>query len=338
LVGIFLLALASGLAGCGGDEGGGQQQESGRGGTGGSSARISIEGSSTVFPITQSVAEAFDEENPDVNITVGGSGTGDGFEAFCRGETQISDASRPIKAREALACDQNGIEFIEIPVARDGVTVVVNPRNHFAENVALEELGTLWSPDAEGQVDSWNDVDPEWPEEEISLYGPGPESGTFDFFTSRINGKEGESRTDYQASEDDNVLVQDVASDPDALGYFGFGYFEKNQQRLKALTVNGIAPTAETVDTGEYPLSRPLFIYVSAQTLHKNPALEEFGGFYLDDANLDRFVEGAAYVPLWGGAAGEARRQFEDRTVGTVFEDGELPEGQTLEEALRESS
>ncbi|CAN5328883.1 hypothetical protein BH24ACT19_BH24ACT19_21730 [soil metagenome] len=249
LVGTFLLFLALVLAGCGGDDGEGQQQEGGQGDTGGSSARISVEGSSTVLPITQGVAAAFNQENPDVNITVGGSGTGDGFEAFCRGETQISDASRPIKAREALACDQNGVEFIEIPVARDGVTIVVNPRNDFVENTTLEELGILWGPGAEGRVNTWNQVRPEWPEAEISLYGPGPESGTFDFFTSRVNGEEGESRADYQASEDDNVLVQGVSLDPNALGYFGFGYFEENQQRLKALTVNGIAPTAETIST-----------------------------------------------------------------------------------------
>lgn len=338
LGGTFLLSLALVLAGCAGDDDGGQQPEGGQDDTGGSSVWISVEGSSTVQPITQDVAGAFREENPDVNITVGGSGTGDGFEAFCRGETQISDASRPIKVREALACDQNGVEFIEVPVAQDGVTIVVNPRNDFVENTTLEELRTLWGPGADGRVNTWNQVRPEWPEEEISLYGPGPESGTFDFFTSRVNGEEGESRADYQASEDDNVLVQGISTDPNALGYFGFGYFEENQQRLKALTVNDIAPTAETINSGEYPLSRPLFIYVSNQALQENPVLEEFVSFYLDDANLNRFVEDAAYVSLPGGAAGEARGQFEDRTVGTVFEDEELPEGQTLEEALRESS
>lgn len=338
LLGTSLLSLALVLAGCGSDDGGGQQQGGGQGDTGGGgSARITVEGSSTVQPITQVVAGAFSEENPGVDITVGGSGTGDGFEAFCRGEAEISDASRPIKAREALSCDQNGVEFIEIPVARDSVTVVVSSENDFAENITFEELGTLWGPGAEGRINTWNQVRPEWPEEEISLYGPGPESGTFDFFTSRVNGEEGESRADYEASEDDNVLVRGVSGDPNALGYFGFGYFEENQQRLKALTINGIAPTTETINTGEYPLSRLLFIYVSKQALEEGPALEEFVSFYLDDANLDRFVEDAAYVPLSGDAAGEAREQFEDRTVGTVFEDGELPEGQTLEEALRES-
>ncbi len=327
LAGVFLLTLALVLAACGGGGGGGQKEKGGD---------IAVEGSSTVLPITQAAAEGFREQNSDVNITVGGAGTGDGFEAFCSGDTQISDASRPIKDEEVQTCQDNGVEFIELPVSLDALSVVVNPRNDFAENITLDQLNTLWEPAAEGQITTWNQVNPEWPDQPISLFGPGTQSGTFDFFTEKVNGEEGESRADYQASEDDNVLVQGVSGDPNALGYFGFSYFEQNQQRLKALTVNGIASSAETINTGEYPLSRPLFIYVSVQALEGNPVLEEFVSFYL--ANLDRFVEYAAYVPLSGGAAGEARRQFEDRTIGTVFEDGELPEGQTLEEALRESS
>jgi phosphate transport system substrate-binding protein len=326
LIGAFLLALALILAGCGG--GGGQKEEEKGGETGGGdtkaaggggSGQIAIEGSSTVLPITQAAAEAFNQQNPDVRITVGGSGTGDGFETFCNGDTQISDASRPIEDDEVQACQENGIEFVEIPVALDGLTVVVNPQNDFANNITLDQLATLWEPEAEGQITTWNQVNPDWPEQQINLYGPGTESGTFDFFTARVNGEEGESRSDYQASEDDNVLVQGVSGDPNALGYFGFGYFEQNQQRLKALSVDTVAPSTETIQSGEYPLARPLFIYVSTQALEENPSVEEFVSFYLE--NLNRFVEQAQYVPLSDQALQGARERFNNRTTGTAPED-----------------
>jgi phosphate transport system substrate-binding protein len=310
LIGTFLLALTLVLAGCGG---GGQKQE------GGGQSQIAVEGSSTVLPITQAAAEGFRQQNSDVDITVGGAGTGDGFEAFCAGETQISDASRPIKDEEAQRCEQAGVEYIELAVALDALSVVVNPRNDFAQDITLEQLRTLWEPSAEGQVTTWNQVNPEWPDQQISLYGPGSQSGTFDFFTERVNGKEDESRTDYQASEDDNVLVQGVSGDPNALGYFGFGYFEQNQQRLKALTVDGVAPSVETTQSGEYPLSRPLFIYVNAQDLDEQPELEEFVQFYLE--NLNEFVEQAQYVALSEPAIQEARERFNNRTTGTAPED-----------------
>ena len=323
LVGVFLLTLALVLAGCGG--GGGEEEkkkeeekkeDTGKEkASGGSSGQIAIEGSSTVIPITAAAAEGFNQQNPDVEITVGGAGTGDGFEAFCGGTTQISNASRPISDEEAQACQENGVDFVEIPVALDGITVAVNPQNDFANNITLDQLMTLWEPDAENQITTWNQVNPEWPEEQISLYGPGTESGTFDFFTERVNGEEGESRPDYQASEDDNVLVQGVSGDPNALGYFGFGYFEQNQQQLKALTVDSIAPSAETIQSGEYPLSRPLFIYVSTQALEENPSVEEFVSFYLE--NLNQFVEQAQYVPLSAEAAAEARDRFQNRTTGS---------------------
>ncbi len=322
LVGVLLVALALILAGCGG---GGEKKEEEKGGGetkaagGGSPGQIAIEGSSTVIPITQAAAEGFNQQNPDVEITIGGAGTGDGFEAFCGGTTQISNASRPIKDEEVQACQENSIDFVEIPVALDGITVVVNPQNDFANNITLDQLRTLWEPDAEGQIITWNQVNPEWPEEQINLYGPGTESGTFDFFTERVNGEEGESRSDYQASEDDNVLVQGVSGDPNALGYFGFGYFEQNQQRLKALTVDTIAPSTETIQSGEYPLSRPLFIYVSTQALEENPSVEEFVTFYLE--NLNQFVEQAQYVPLSDAGAQEARERFQNRTTGTAPED-----------------
>ena len=322
------MTLALILAGCGGGGGGGEEKKeeekkedtkAEKGGGGGGAGQITIEGSSTVLPITQAAAEGFNQQNPDVQITVGGSGTGDGFEAFCNGDTQISNASRPIKDDEVQSCQENGIEFVEIPVALDGLSVVVNPQNDFAENITLDQLRTLWEPDAEGQITTWNQVNPEWPEQQINLYGPGTESGTFDFFTERVNGEEGASRSDYQASEDDNVLVQGVSGDSNALGYFGFGYFEQNQQQLKALTVDTIAPTAETIQSGEYPLSRPLFIYVSTQALEENPSVQEFVNFYLE--NLNQFVEQAQYVPLSDAGLQEARERFQNRTTGTAPED-----------------
>jgi phosphate transport system substrate-binding protein len=328
-----LVALTLILAGCGGDGGGGKEEEKGggeatggdetkaAGGGGGGSGQIAIEGSSTVLPITQAAAEGFNRQNPDVRITVGGSGTGDGFEAFCGGDTQISDASRPIEDDEVQACQENGIEFVEIPVALDGLSVVANPQNDFANDITLDQLRTLWEPDAEGQITTWNQVNPEWPEQQINLYGPGTESGTFDFFTDKVNGEEGASRSDYQASEDDNVLVQGVSGDPNALGYFGFGYFEQNQQRLKALAVDGVTPSRESVQSSEYPLSRPLFIYVSTQALEENPSVQEFVDFYLQQGNLEGFVEQAQYIPLSDAGAQEARERFQNRTTGTAPED-----------------
>jgi phosphate transport system substrate-binding protein len=317
MVSLLLLALV--LSACGGGGGGGGQEEDTQEASGGGSSQIAIEGSSTVLPITQAAAEGFNQQNPDVRITVGGAGTGDGFEAFCNGDTQISDASRPIEDDELQACQENGIEFIEIPVALDALSIVINPRNDFANNITLDQLRTLWEPDAEGQITTWNQVNPEWPSQQINLYGPGTESGTFDYFTEEVVGEGGASRTDYQASEDDNVLVQGVSGDPNALGYFGLSYFEQNQQQLKGLTVEGVAPSAETARSGEYPLSRPLFIYVSTQALEENPSVQEFVSFYLE--NLNQFVEQAQYVPLNDQALQEARERFQNRTTGTAPED-----------------
>ena len=310
---VGLLALSIVIAACGGAASGSQQEE--EKGDGGASGQIAVEGSSTVLPITQAAVEGFRQQNSDVDITVGGAGTGDGFEAFCNGDTQISDASRPIKDEEADRCEQAGVEYIELPVALDALSVVVNSQNNFANDISIDQLRTLWEPDAEGQVTIWNQVNPEWPDQQISLYGPGTQSGTFDFFTEKVNGKEDESRTDYQASEDDNVLVQGVSGDPNALGYFGFSYFEQNQQRLKALTVNGVAPSVETAQSGEYPLSRPLFIYVSTQALEGDPSVEEFVSYYLE--NLNQFVEQAQYAPLSDPAIQEARERFQNRTTGS---------------------
>jgi phosphate transport system substrate-binding protein len=329
-VGIGLLTLSFVLAACGSASGGSQG-----GGSGNVSGKIAIEGSSTVQPITQAVAEGFSQQNPDVKITVGGAGTGDGFEAFCAGETQISDASRPIEPEEQQACEGKGIKYIEIPIAYDGISVVVNAQNDFASDITSEELKTLWEPAAEEKVNRWSQVRSTWPDEPIHLYGPGTESGTFDFFTEKIVGEEGASRTDYQASEDDNVLVQGVSGDPNALGYFGFSYYENNQETLKALAVDDVEPNANTIRSGEYPLSRPLFIYVSTQALKDDKVVEPFVDFYLD--NLDQYVEQARYVTLPGSLEKEAYKQWEDRTTGTVYTDEGEPKGGDLESALKQS-
>jgi phosphate transport system substrate-binding protein len=322
----FLLALSLLLAACGG----GAAQ-----GGGGVSGKISIEGSSTVLPITQAAAEAFSQENPDVKISVGGAGTGDGFEAFCAGETQISDASRPIEPEEQQACADKGIEFIEIPIAYDGISVVVNSQNDFATDITLDELKTLWEPEAEGQVTRWSQVRSGWPDQEITLYGPGTESGTFDFFTDQVVGEEGASRSDYQASEDDNVLVQGVAGDPNSLGYFGFSYYENNQDKLSALAVDGVEPNAESIRSGEYPLSRPLFIYVSTQAIEENKAVAPFVDYYLE--NVNQAVEQARYVTLPESLEREAYKHWEDRTTGTVMHAQGQPKGGSLQTALEQS-
>ena len=319
------------MAACGGSgasEGGGDVSDS-----------ISIEGSSTVQPITQAAAELFREEYPDARIEVGGAGTSDGFEAFCQGDTQISDASRPIDvAEEVPVCEENGVEFIEIPVAYDGISVVVNSQNDWVSDVTSEELKTMWEPQAEGQVTNWSQVNPEWPDRELSLYGPGTESGTYEYFNEVIVGNEEEvNRSDYEASEDDNVLVQGVSGDENALGYFGYSYYENNRDAVKALAVDGVEPTEASIRSGEYLLSRPLFIYVNTKALEKNGAAKPFVDFYLSEQNLNRLVEAAKYVTLPNSFAQEARTQYEDRTTGTVFNAEGEPKGGDLETALRQS-
>ncbi len=338
---VSLSALAFIVAACGGGGNGGGGGDTGSGtsgGTGGGQASgdISIEGSSTVFPITQRVAEAFQQENQDVRITVGGAGSGDGFEALCNGQVPISDASRPIdQAEEVPICEENGVEFVELPVGLDGVAVTVNNQNNFADGITLEELNTIWAPDS--QVQSWSEVRSSWPDQPLTLYGPGTESGTFDFFTEVVNGEEGASRTDYQASEDDNVLVRGVSGDPNAMGYFGYAYYAENTDSLKALRVNDVVPEPATIESGEYPLSRPLFIYVNKKELEENPQVGKFVDFYLQEGNFAEFVEESDYVALPEGARQAVRQQFEDQTTGTVYnENGELPGGE-LQSALEQS-
>jgi phosphate transport system substrate-binding protein len=331
-----VLGLSLGLAACGGAGGASGDQ----GGGGAVSGNIAIEGSSTVYPITQAAAELFREENPEARIEVGGAGTSDGFEAFCQGDTQISDASRPIDpAEEIPVCKENGVEYIEIPVAYDGISVVVNKQNDWATNVTSEELKTMWEPAAEGKITKWSQVNPEWPDRELSLYGPGTESGTYEFFNEYIVGNEEEvsRQSDVEMSEDDNVLVQGVAGDENGLGYFGYSYYVNNRDKLNLLSVDGVKPTEDSIRSGEYLLSRPLFIYVSTDALKNNEAVKPFVDFYLAPENLDRLVNAAKYVTLPASLEEESRAQYEDRTTGTVFnKDGE-PKGGDLETALKQS-
>lgn len=267
---------------------------------------ITVDGSSTVFPVSEAMAEEFQIANPGVRITVGASGTGGGFEKFCNGETQVSNASRGVKQEEIDNCAENGIEMIEVPVATDALTVVVNNDNDWAAAcMTIDQLNTIWGPEAEGTISNWNQVDPSFPDAELILYGPGTDSGTFDYFTDVVNGEEGASRGDYTSSEDDNVLVQGVEGDASALAYFGFAYYFENQDRMQSVAIddgtgNCVAPSPETVLAGEYtPFSRPLFIYVSAAAYAEDPAVQAFIDFYLDPAN-EQFVADTGYVPLSG--------------------------------------
>lgn len=250
------------------------------------SGDIAIDGSSTVYPITEGVAEEFRSVHPQVHVTVGISGTGGGFEKFCNGELDISDASRAIKDSEKEACTAVAIEYEEFLVGLDGLSVVVNPANDFVTCLTTEQLKTMW--DTASTVDNWNQVDPSFPDQPLTLYGPGTDSGTFDFFTEVINGESQRSRSDFTASEDDNVLVQGISSDPNALGYFGLAYYIENQDQLKAVEIDGgegcVAPSVETVNSGEYaPLSRPLYIYPRKDSLER-PEVLAFVDFYLTEA------------------------------------------------------
>lgn len=264
---------------------------------------IKIDGSSTVYPITEAVAEEFRNEQPDVKVTVGVSGTGGGFKKFGRAETDINDASRPIKDQEATACKDNNIRYVELKVAYDGLVVVVNPQNSWVDHFTVEELKKIWEPAAQEKITTWNQIRPTWPKEKFSLYGPGVASGTYDYFTEAVVGKSGSSRGDYTASEDDNVLVQGISGDKNGLAFFGLAYYQENKDKLKLVGVdNGkgaITPDIETVKNGTYaPLSRPIFIYVN-DAAAKRPEVSAFVNFYLQNAST--LVPDVGYIPLNAG-------------------------------------
>lgn len=270
-------------------------------GSGGSSKEIQIDGSSTVFPITEAVAEEYRSEAPNTRVTVGLSGTGGGFQKFLRGETDINDASREISPSEIKTAKENGVEYVQLSVAYDGLAVIVNPENDWADYFTVEELKTIWEPSAQGEVTHWNDIRENWPNEELHLFGPGTASGTYDYFTEAIVGESGASRGDFTASEDDNVLVQGVSTDKYGLGFFGLAYYEENQDKLRLVPVkNGdnepVKPSLETVSNGNYsPLSRPLFIYVSKKAAQKE-SVQQFVNFYLD--NAPELSKQIGYVPM----------------------------------------
>jgi phosphate transport system substrate-binding protein len=301
-------------------------------------AVIQIDGSSTVFPISQAVAEEF-QKSKGGRVTVGVSGTGGGFKKFCRGETAISDASRPIKDSETEQCKAGGIEFIELPIAYDGLAVMVNPKNDWVDKMTVEELKKLWAPEAQGKIMTWSQVRQGWPNKPVRLFGPGVDSGTYDYFTEAVVGKEHASRGDFTSSEDDNVLVQGIATDQSALGFFGFAYYSENQDKLKLVPIddgkpdNGqgpITPSAETVANGTYqPLSRPIFIYVSKKHLQR-PEVKAFVEYYLNEGAA--LVKEVGYIPLPDKAYELARKRFAEGKAGSVFHGSKV--GVTVEELL----
>lgn len=321
-----LLALLTSLAACGGTAtdtadapaDGGTEAAAG----GGVSGDVLIDGSSTVFPIAEAMSEEFSIANPGVNVTVGVSGSGGGFKKFCAGETDISNASRPIKDEEVAACEEAGIEFIEVPVAFDGLTIVTNQENDWAQCLTIDQLNTMWSPDSEGQVDNWNQVDPSFPDQALGLYGPGTDSGTFDYFTDEVNGEEGASRGDYTASEDDNVIVQGVTGDSGAIGYFGYAYFEENSGSLNAVEIENedgecVAPSRDTIADGSYnPMARPLFFYVKKEAYDTKEQVKAFVDFMLAPENGE-LVADAGYVTLPDSILDNSRTRVEEAQLGT---------------------
>lgn len=284
---------------------------------------IKIDGSSTVYPVTEAVAEDFQKLKKNaIRVTVGISGTGGGFKKFCRGETDIADASRPILKKEMEDCKAAGIKYVELPVAFDALTVVVNPKNSFLKSITVDELKKIWEPAAQGRITRWNQVNPAWPDAPIKLFGPGADSGTFDYFTEAVVGKSKSSRGDFTASEDDNVLVQGVARDTGALGYFGFAYYVENKDKLRALPISekgkpAVGPSLESVlDNSYQPLSRPIFIYVNAKSAGK-PEVREFVEYYLKQGG--KLAREVKYVPLTEADYKHALKNFTKRKTGTGF-------------------
>lgn len=299
---------------------------------------IEVDGSSTVFPITNEIAQEYQlisSQQPEIRVKV--SGTGGGFRRFCAGETDINDASRPINVEEMKTCEENGIEYIELPVAYDALTVVVHKDNDWASEITTEELKAMWQPNAENNITQWNQVRSQWPQRPLKLYGPGADSGTYDYFTEAIVGEAEASRMDYTDSEDDTLIVRGVSQDPDGLGYFGYTYYEENRGQLNALAIdNGtgaVFPARETVRSGEYqPLSRPLLIYVNAQSLEEKPELKEFLEYYLTQGRPSINIVGS--IPLPDEIYNLALKRMENKQVGTVFE-GKAAINLKIEELFR---
>jgi phosphate transport system substrate-binding protein len=332
---ITLLALAVLAAACGRSDG------EGNGTASPPQEVIRVDGSSTVYPVTEAVAEEFQRANPGSRVTVGISGTGGGFQRFCRDELDIADASRPIRPSETETCDKAGVQYVELPIAYDGLAVVVHPSNTWATSMTVAELRTLWEPAAQGKVTRWSQLRPGWPDREIHLFGAGVDSGTFDYFTEAIVGKEDASRGDYTSSEDDNVIVQGVSGDELALGYFGFAYYEENKDKLKLVPVddgdesNGagaIAPSPETVTNGTYrPLSRPIFIYPAVKALQR-PEVQGFLDFYvMEGVSLVREV---GYIPLSEREYELVRERLASRTTGSMYQGTDSQSTLSLEERL----
>lgn len=298
---------------------------------------IQIDGSSTVFPVTEAVAEEFQKSKKGkIKVTVGISGTGGGFKKFCRGETDIQDASRPILKQEMEDCKGAGVEYIELPVAFDALTVIVNPKNNWAPSMTVAELKKVWEPAAQGKVTNWNQVRSNWPNAPLKLFGAGADSGTFDYFTEAITGKAKSSRGDFTASEDDNVLVQGVANDTNALGFFGYAYYAENTKKLKAVAVDngkgGVLPSEKTVLDGTYqPLSRPIYIYVSKKALAK-PEVREFAEFYLKQA--PNLVKEVKYVPLPDKVYALGASRVKTGKLGTAF-GGHADVGVTIDDLMK---
>ncbi len=306
---------------------------------------IKIDGSSTVYPITEAVAEEFGTTSGNAKVTVGISGTGGGFKKFCKGETDISDASRPIKQKEIDLCEANGVKYVELPVAFDALSVVINPKNTWAKTMTVKELKKIWEPAAQNKIMRWNQIRPEWPNKKISLYGPGVDSGTYDYFTEAVVGKEHASRGDITSSEDDNVLVQGVANDEGALGFFGMAYYLENKDKLTAVGIddedekNGVGPqlpSVANVEKGVYrPLSRPLFIYVSTKSLER-PLIKSFITFYLK--NTSELASEVGYVKLPEDISTLAKTRLSDLTTGSVFAGSGAKVGLSIADLMKQTS
>ncbi len=300
---------------------------------------IKIDGSSTVFPITEGMAEEFQKTTKDVQVTVGKSGTGGGFKKFCRGETDLQDASRPISKDEMKACREAKVEYIELPIAYDAITVVVSPKNTALKEISFEDLKKIWQPEAQGKIMSWNQVKPAWPDMPLKLFGAGADSGTFDYFSEAIVGKAKSSRGDYTSSEDDNTLVQGVVSDKGALAYIPYSYYASNTKKLTALAIQGakgpaVFPSEKTIRDASYPLARPIFIYVSKDSL-KRADVKAFADFYLKSAV--KIVTEVSYVPLPDKAYKMGLEHLKKVKVGTAF-GGESHIGLKVEELLKRES